>query len=452
MKIFGSIFNQFLNYLHKNLLLIIIVYFLVQLFYLLFIPFNYTSDSLYYFQLAQDCLHQHSIYPTPGQIYQDYLIAPLYINLLILLLLIYNSPMMIGILNIILNFTQLLLVFGITKKIFDLEKAKTAVIIYIFYLSTLGLVLLNLTELLFMVMILSGIYFFYKKTFSGIFVSGFLAGLSLAVRPIGWALIAAYLVNYIFTEEKINIRFKELSFLVSAIILAIAIYGYFSYAGSGRFIYTSTNGPVNLLIGANKNATGAYNEKVFEKGNEGYIYHPETMPYYIKQSYWLEKAREYIISHPLQWISVFPMKMVHIFIWDDFSVHKLLSYDQWNTYRVVKYIIKGPGNEKLLGNRSLLIKILFFMLIIFHHIYYFSIIAFFGLTIFKYYKEIFMNNNLRILLLFIVAGITIHFLTFGDARFKYPYIITMMIIISPVISFIKNHKTILNSKNRLIYV
>lgn len=418
----------------------------MQLFYIIFVPIHYSSDSLNYYQLAQDCLKLHSFYPAPNQVYLDYITAPLYINLLILLLSIKNSTVVIGLLNIILNFIQLLLVFKITEKIFDEAKAETVVLIYIFYLSTLGMILLNLTELLFMVMALGSVYFYLTKNIHSLFISGVLAGLALAVRPTGWALIAAFILNTLMTQGIFSVKLKEVSFLVLGIAVFVGLFGLFTYSGFGRFIYTANNGPVNLLIGANKDATGAYNAKVFEKGNAGYIEHPELLTYYEKEDFWFKKAKEYIISHPVKWISLFPMKVVHIFIWDDVSIHKLANFNDWNLYRIAKSILITRSTDNLLGNKPLIQKIFYVLLLFFHHLYYFSIISLFVFIIFKYYKEILKNNTLRLLLLFILGGISIHLLTFGDARFKYPYIITMMIFISPAVFTFIHNKT-LSAKN-----
>jgi hypothetical protein len=369
----------------------------------------------------------------------DYITAPLYVNVLIILLSIQNSPIIIGLFNIILNFIQLLLVFKISGKIFDVDRAKTVIIIYVFYLSTLGLVMMNFTELLFMVLMLSSIYFYMKKSIYTLLICGILVGASLAVRPIGWALIAAYILNYFWIRKSIVIKLKELSFIGLGIVLFVGLFGFFTLSNFGRFIYTANDGPLNLLIGANKNASGGYNAKVFEQGNAGYIEHPELMTYYEKENYWLGKAEEYIISHPVKWLSIFPMKIVYTFAWDDFSIHKLLTFDDWYLYKIAKSIFMKNTGE-LLGNKPVILKVFYFLLLIIHHLYYFSLIILFIYVMLKFYKDFIKNDMLRLFLLFILAGVVILLLTFGNTRFKYPYIITMMIFISPVVfAFLRNN-------------
>jgi hypothetical protein len=289
-----------------------------------------------------------------------------------------------------------------------------------------------------MILILASVHFYLKDGNNNFLISGFFLGASIAVRPLGWALLAAYVINYFWIDKERLKKAKEVLILTSGVVSFIALFGFIIYLNFGRFVFTSTNGPLNLLIGANKDATGAFNSRVFEKGNSGYIEHPERMTYTEKGDYWLKQTENYIKLNPVKWISLFPMKIVYMFIWDDFSVYKLLNFDDWNLYRVTKNILSKDNNETLMDNKPLSLKISFFVLEILHHIYYFSILILF-LYIFKAnYKIIFKNNYTRLFLLFIITGILINLLTYGDARYKYPYIICAIIIIAPVVSQFKN--------------
>ena len=421
-----------LNFLQNHIRILLLLYLAVQLGYVFLSNLNYQSDSLYYYNLAQDCLKLHTFYPAPIHLYQDYIIAPLYINVLVVILSIINSKIAIGIFNILLNFVQLWLVYKITIRIFNKVAAKTVTIIYIFYLSTLGLILFNYTELIFNVLIFSSIYFYLQKNNWKMIISGILLGASIAVRPIGWALLGAYLINEIYSREQVNKILRNAGILVLGFLIFITLFGIFNYSHFDKFIFTSTNGPVNLLIGANDDATGAYNNKVFEKGKIGYIANSDKKTYTVKEGYWLNQAYNWIYEHPVKYISLFPLKIVHMFIWDDFSVSRLLNLSDWNLYKVIKNIITG-SKEPILDNNPLSLKISYFVLQILHHLYYFYLLVLFVLIIKKNFKKLFSNSELRLFLLFMFLGISIHLLTFGDARYKYPYIISMMIFIAPII-------------------
>ena len=294
------------------------------------------------------------------------------------------------------------------------------------------MVLFNYTEFLFNVLIFSSIYFYLQKKNYSLFLSGIFLAASIAVRPIGWALLAAYLIQCFFTVDKFRKVFSAFAILLSGALLFILLFGLFNYSHFGKFIFTSTNGPVNLLIGANDDATGAYNDKVFEKGKIGYIPNPGEKTYIEKENYWLKQATNWIYHHPFKYVSLFPLKIVHMFVWDDFSVSRLIGLKNWNLYRVMKDIFTG-SNDELLGSKPIMLKISYFILLILHHLYYFSIVVSFLFLTKKNFRELLRNDKLRLFLLFMALGISIHLLTFGDARYKYPYIITMMIFVAPII-------------------
>ena len=364
----------------------------------------------------------------------------MYINLLVLVLSIYNSQISIGILNIILNCLQLLLVFKISYKLFNKHTAIVSVIIYIFYLSTLGLILMNYTELFFGVLILASIYYFYKDNPLSYFVAGIFVAASIGVRPIGWALALSYLIVLTIRLIKYKEGSMKIFLVITGSILFIAAFGFFTQSYFNRFIYTNTNGPVNILIGANENATGAFNGKVFEKGNAGYIANPGSITYMEKEAYWKKEALNWIETHPLKWISLFPLKIVHMFVWDDYSIATLFHLDNWDLYRLLKTILIEK-NLHLNMNRPVYFSISYFIVQIIHHLYYFTIISIFILIIIrKKFFSIFINKYLPVTL-FILLGVTMNLATFGGARFKYPYMLFIIIAVSPAVSnYIRNSK------------
>lgn len=430
--------KKILRLLVKNYKIIFLIYVLIQFLLIFVYPINFQSDSLRYYKLAEKCISIHTIYPAPINIYDDYIIAPLYINFLILILSIFNSKLVIVFFNIILNLIQLTLVFKLTQEIYNTESAKLASILYILYLSSLGLVFMNLTELFFGCLVLGSIYFYLRGSKQSLVISGLLVGSAIAVRPFGWILLIIYILHFIFNQNRKR-NFRTGFSLVGAAIFIIS-FGILTYLYFGHFIYTSNNGPVNILIGANENANGAYNSTVFENGYAGYIDTTKLKSYTEKENFWKDRAQEYILQHPIKWVSIFPLKLLHIFIWDDFSVHKLANAGDWNLYKVVKTFKTSKSFKTVLNNVPLFNKVLFILLQIYHHIYYYFVFALFLLFIFSKNKELFKHEGINIFLLFIFLGIFVNLLTFGDARFKYSYIIMILIMISaPIFKYINSN-------------
>ena len=438
--------HKILRVISDNLLIAIFIYIAIQFIILLSIPFLYKSDSLYNYLLAQQCLASHSFYPMHQHLYQDYIIAPLYINLLIIVLSVYNSTLSIGLLNIFLNILQLYLVFRLSQKIFNDHAARIAAIFYILYISSIGLILMNLTELSFGCLILGSIYFYLLKSKLSYFNAGLLAAASVGIRPLGWSLIVIYFSISIY--QLFSKRSKAPLFIIVGLFSFIMVFGGFTYLTFGKFIFTSNNGPINILIGANKNATGAFNANVFDKGNSGYIDSPETKTFNFKENYWKNQAENWIIKHPIKWISLFPLKIIYMFAWDDFSISHLFDYGKWNLFLVLKTIFINRDFSNILSGMPFYEKIIYILVQILHHLYYFSLLIIFLFLLSGKNKSIFFNEGILIILSFISICLIMNLVTYGDARYKYPYIILIIIMISDfvyksvIIKSINNNSTV----------
>lgn len=368
MNLLTSSIRKVLLFLTENMKVVVGLYIIILLLILVTIPISYSSDSLNYYRLAQQSIAAHSIYPAPQHLYEDYIIAPLFVNLLVFVLSIYNSVFSIAILNICANILQLLLVYKLAIQIFGSNAAKTAVILYVFYLNSLGFILMNLTELVFNCFVLGSIFYFLNGTKKSYFISGLLAGAAIGVRPIGWVLLIIYLI--IGIKEVLKSRHNIKPFIaLTGTAFFIILFGGSTYLSFGNFIFTSTTGPVNILIGASDQATGAFNTDVFDKGNSGYISNPEQKTFYEKEKIWKKQAQDWIFLHPIKWISLFPMKLVHIFAWDDITISQLFDAGRWDLYRVFKEIYISKSVKNILLEFPIYKKVLFIVIQVIHHLY-----------------------------------------------------------------------------------
>ena len=409
------------------------LYFVIQILLLFRFPVQYTSDSGYYFKLAQDCISQRGIYPLPQHLFEDFILAPLYVNITVLLLAIFNSSLTIGIFNIILNALQIFLLYKITTIIIDEKAARISVILYILYLNNLGLVLLNLTELLFTITISSSIYFYLKKIASSWLFTGIFCGLSIAIRPLGWALVISFLALIIYKIYKKEVRYSSLIFLLSGLFSIVLIFGSLTYLSCDKFIYTSDNGPLNILMGANDHANGGYYENVFEKGEAGYIEHPEKLTFDQKEQFWMNQSFSWISAHPVKWIMLFPKKIFNMFAWDDISVSKLV-FSNFTLFNFLKAIKDHVPLDNILSGFTSVQIIIWALLILYHHLIYYFFLFFFIFGLIKFRTIVFNNPDFNMLLLFITIGIIITLIAVGDPRYKYPYMFIIFIFNSLFIS------------------
>ncbi len=416
---------KLINYLTNNLKYVIIIYVAIQLLLVLFLPIEYRSDSARYFNLAQDCLQVNSFYPALQHLYSYYILAPLFLNILLVLLKISNSVFIISIFNLLLNSLQLFLIYKLSVKIFNKNVGAITVLLYIFYLNNLGFVVSNLTELLFGVLVLAALIFYTRKGNLNNYICGLFIGASICVKPVGYTLLLAFILFFIYSKVKLNKTYPVI-WLISGVITFISVFGLFNHLHFGRFIFTSSTGPINILMGANDNATGGYKDEVFKPGNEGYLANGDSMTYSEKSDFYTDKSLNWITSHPLRWVGLMPMKLVHTFIWDDITISYLLDTGDWDFAKIVKYLWIDKSFKNILPDASLTKKLIFFIVEGIHLIYYYILLTLCIIGIITYKKSIFKSEIIPIIILYVLLGIVMILIVVGNVRFKYPYVIILL--------------------------
>jgi len=264
--------KKLLEFIISKIKYIILLYVAIQLVLIFTQNINYRSDALYYFSLAEKSLLRNEFYPSTSNFNDDYLVAPFYINITILILKIYNTPIAISLFNLLIILFQMYVLYKIIKILFPETAARLTILIYIFYLSTLGLMLQNYTEIFFVLLISYSIYFFILNKNAFMILSGLFTGVAIAVRPVGWAmLLGVIILQIIFVLREKKFQFHYFYFY-SGVVLFILLFGTFTYTHFGKFEFTSTTGQINLLLGANDDASGGFNSTVLEEGKTCRLY------------------------------------------------------------------------------------------------------------------------------------------------------------------------------------
>ncbi|MDX1371995.1 MAG: hypothetical protein R3321_05970, partial [Nitrososphaeraceae archaeon] len=295
-----------------------------------------------------------------------------------------------------------------------------------FYINTFGLVFLNYTELFFTFLILLSIDLFTQNKKLLFYLCGVSIAATVAVRPVGWALLSAIiLVDVIISIQNKKINFRII-YLFSGLITFILFFGMFNKLHFNKFIFTSSTGPVNLLLGANETATGAFDSEVFEIGNRGFIANPDTINYLETGDYYFNQAIDWITKNPVKWISLMPMKVLHTFATDDIAVASLLQTEEWNFVRTIKSILIKKDLQSILKGKSTSTKVFYYLIQCITHIYYYLFFIILVLGLFKIRKEIRINFPYLLPILFVLIGILMIMVTVGTPRYKYPFVIVMI--------------------------
>jgi len=405
---------------------IVLIYVAIQIVLIFTQNRTYKSDALYYYTLAEKCIQQNEFYPSTHNLNDDYIVAPLYINVIYLTLKVYNSTVTVSLLNLLITLLQIFVLYQITNKLFSKDTARLTILIYILYLNTLGLVLQNYTELFFLMLVSYSIYFFILQKNIYSVISGIIAGCAIAVRPVGWALLAAFLVIHFISIYKHQKKVFNYFYLYSGIAVFIILFGVFNKFNSGHFEFTSTTGPINLLLGANDDATGGFNSTVLEKGKAGYIEFTDSMTYLQKDKFYWEEAISWISEHPVKWLLLVPMKLLHTFGWDDISLSSLLGMSDVNFARAIKIILLENDFDKAMSNTSTIYKVFYLSILILHHLFYFFLLFAMFAGVYRYLKIKKYNENINLILFFCMIILFMIMLTVGAPRYKYPMFILQL--------------------------
>ncbi|MCW8804504.1 MAG: glycosyltransferase family 39 protein, partial [Ignavibacteriaceae bacterium] len=415
--------KKLINILTSKINYIIVIYTFIQLVMVLTLKTNYRSDAQYYYKLVEECIEVNEFYPANQQIHEDYIVAPFYINTIILLLKISNSTIVISIFNLTVILLQILLLYKITVKLFSEDIARLTILLFVLYLNTIGLMLQNYTELFFLLLITSSIYFFTLNKSLFFILSGIFLGAAIAVRPLAWALLLAFLSIQIFTSIKNKKILFNYFHVYSGTFIFIILFGGFTFLHFGKFEFTSTTGPVNLLLGANDDATGGFNSTVLEKGKAGYIEYPDSLTYIQKGEFYKDQAVVWITANPIKWLELAPLKFFHTYGWDDISLSSLLGYNYTNFLRALR-IFSGEGDLKIaLPNTSIFDKVFYFSILSLSHLYYYLILFAIVLGIYHVRKKKLNTDVTSLILLFSFFATFMIMITVGTPRYKYPMFI-----------------------------
>ncbi len=404
----------------------LLVYIIIHIVYFLLPGLSFQSDSLAYWRWAEVNVQAGTWYPSQGNMQDITIVAPVYINLLVLVLKVWNNVRMVFLLNCLLNLSQLLLVFAVARRLFGTTAAVAAGTLYMLYLNNLGLVLMNLTELAFGVFLLLSFYLYItQQGWAGLVSSGLCLGLAIGIRPTGWVL--AMLVGFFALLDGIHKRWNLRKPLLAAAGLSVYVLlaGGYAHSSIGDFTFMSQTGPANLLMTANDDADGRYNDRIFSLSEF------QNKNYRDRNKAYLAYALRWIVHHPFRWAAQIPQKLYSTYVTDDFAVSQLLLNQEWSLSRYIKALRHHELNQSF-DSLSAAYRVSFLIVNGYHQAFYLTLACLFFAQVLIAWKKKSMTREEMVLYLFILIGAGMTLLgSVGSLRYKYSFVILAIILCSP---------------------
>ena len=414
---------------HRQFWIIFGIYALICLYFALYRQVPFISDSQIYYDWAKQAYKNGLLFPYHDAIYSPWLAAFVHVNLGVLALHIYDSPTSIYLLSVLLNLTQLFLVYRLTTHLFDVKSGIIAALMYVFYLNSLGFVVFNLTELTFTVFMLASLWFYFKNpTFFNGLLSGLMTGLALGARPLIFALVLVYALIWAWNWFKKQPLHGQFVGILIGLLTYIAVMGSYSKQQTSHFLYSTTTGPLNLLMSSFDGATGVYNDSII-KTDSIYL---SKKTFDEKGAYLQERSIKYLKTHPWKWFSILPRKITATFTTDDVTVSYLLNHNHWNLNR---FVTEFKAHKTNFEKEPTIFRWSFLSLQVYHHLFYYTFLLLWIYQVYYYWQRR-STTHLAVWVInaFTILGFAMTFIsTQGNNRYKYPYLIATMIIVAPIV-------------------
>ncbi len=280
------------------------------------------SDSATYRQLALES-SAAGWYPLERHLFsENYIFNPGYVNFLILYLKIFGTFSGIGVVNICLNCVLLWAVYDITARLASRKASYLAVIFFCILPSNILVAAVTMSDLFFAALIYAAISLFRRNPWA-ILVAGLLTGMANYVRPIALLFVVSMFLYAIVRKY----RPADLVLFLAAMLAVTALVGAVNSRMTGETFVSGSTAGVNLIMGANPDADGSYNDAVFTPGHIGYI-GQDGCSVFRKDSIWKSRAVEWIKENPAEYAGRAPVKLARLWLGD--SYHDLvLSPQRW---------------------------------------------------------------------------------------------------------------------------
>lgn len=361
------------------------------------------DDALSYELLARRCLDRGCWYPSVHNLYDNYVFAPGYINLLIGVHHLFGTFSAIKFINLLLNIVLLWEVYLLAKRLFDRKVAFTASVLYMLTYSNSYLPIAQLTDLPFTVLSATALLLSQNKRLWSVAAAGVLIALANWMRPLAVVFLLAILVYFVLNKR----RWSSYAVLFGGLLLTLVLIGHTTRLRSGYFIFQSTTGGVNLAMSAFDGANGLVNfEGLKDSSSYTYLAPGKSYTYIERDAYLKTGAKRWIMENPLKYVSQLPVKVGALYCEDTWPERVKPGMGFGTLLPKVK---KEQAGLLKLG-LSVFAKSLMYYVILFFFLYYICISR----------NDLFAKRN--VFLLVPVLGTAMTVAVVVTSRYHYPYL------------------------------
>lgn len=259
------------------------------------------SDCARHLELANQAYLNNSLYPTPENTYDSYLLAPALINILLAQQWLFGTMSYNWILNMIFNLIVTYEIYWLARHFFNSATGCTSVILWSMLYSTWTGIFPAATEIPFLAFAFSALCLAVKGGCFRLCVAGILIVLANSIRPLAIIFLIAILPAMILRKAS----WKEYACgFVSAMAVFVAVGTYVEHQ-TGYFHTSSTTGGLNLLVRANDKATGALPPSYDDNYTDMQLYRENGLNYEQTDSARKKRAFEWIKNNPGKWAMLY---------------------------------------------------------------------------------------------------------------------------------------------------
>lgn len=380
------------------------------------------DDALLYQTLALGCIEDGTWYPSVRHLFDEYVFGPGYVNLLIGIHRLTGTFACVSVLNLFLNIVLLFEIFVLGKKMFGEKVAYVSVLFYMFMYSNVYMPIAPLTDLPFTFLLLSALLLGMDKRLLPIMVAGVLLALANWFRPLALVYLITLLIYYVVHKR----GWLNYAALLIPLVLCVCLIGWNAKERMGYFVYQSTTGGVNLAMSASDKATGTINYAgLWDPSSSVYLDPSQSYLFTDRDRLLKEGSIAWISEHPIQYISLFPIKLGYLF-----------CEDTWPE-RVKPGMGFGTILPKIKGDKVALVE--FGMKVFVKSLVYYLALFFFVYYLWKNRRSLFRMENVFLLIPLLGTAMTIAVVV--TSRYHYPFLFMITIYAaSAVVGFMEKKK------------